>query len=398
MKKLGFVVPWFGFDIPGGAEAELKGIALHLHQAGILLEILTTCVYSFTSDWNVNYYKAGVYMERGIRIRRFRVRKRNTAKFDQVNRKLMDHQIPLTDEEEKIFVKEMINSPDLYRYIREHQEEYGLFVFIPYMFGTTYFGIQACYDKAVMIPCFHNESYVYLRRFRKCFSRAAGMIFHAQPEAELASKVYDLRHVRTVTLGGGVYTEYTYQAERFRCKYKIREPFVLYAGRKDAGKNINLLIDYFREYKYRNANQLKLVLIGGGNVEIPEDIREDVEDPGFVDVQDKFDAYAAASLLCQPSVNESFSLVVMESWICGRPVLVHEKCAVTRHFAVSAGGGLYFDSYPEFEGAVNYMLDHPDIADQMGQNGREYVLDHFSWDILTKKYVDYFQKLINEQV
>ena len=42
---------------------------------------------------------------------------------------------------------------------------------------------------------------------------------------------------------------------------------------------------------------------------------------------------AAASLLCQPSHNESFSLVIMESWLCGRPVLVSSQCAVTKDFA-----------------------------------------------------------------
>ena len=39
MKKIGFVIPWFGFDIPGGAEAELKGLVLHLSEAGVPLEV-----------------------------------------------------------------------------------------------------------------------------------------------------------------------------------------------------------------------------------------------------------------------------------------------------------------------------------------------------------------------
>lgn len=44
MKKLGFVIPWFGEKIPGGAEAELRGLTRHLAESGIELEILTTCV------------------------------------------------------------------------------------------------------------------------------------------------------------------------------------------------------------------------------------------------------------------------------------------------------------------------------------------------------------------
>ena len=397
MKKLGFVIPWFGFDIPGGAEAELKGIVLHLHQAGVRLEILTTCVREFNSDWSRNAHKQGCTIEHGILVRRFKVRRRDTQAFDQVNVRLMKHQMPLARKEEAVFVNEMINSPDLYRYIRMHKEDYSLFVFIPYMFGTTYFGIQECYDQAVMIPCFHKESYVYLKCFRREFSKIAGMIFHAGPEAGLAARIFDLNGVNTKILGGGVDTDFSYKSDRFRSKYQIREPFILYAGRKDAGKNVYLLLDFFREYKYRNANDMKLVLIGGGSLDVPDDIQKDVTDLGYIDAQDKFDAYAAACMLCQPSVNESFSIVMMESWVCERPVLVHEKCEVTRYFVTQSGGGLYFDTYFEFEGCVNYMLEHEDIAVQMGKSGRKYVLEHFAWDVMVEKYIKYFHSLIEKE-
>ena len=67
MKRLGFVTPWYGENIPGGAEMELRGLVKHLHGAGIDVEILTTCVKQFTSDWNVNYYKEGADNVNGIR-------------------------------------------------------------------------------------------------------------------------------------------------------------------------------------------------------------------------------------------------------------------------------------------------------------------------------------------
>ncbi len=393
MKKIGFVIPWFGFDIPGGAEAELKGLVLHLSEAGVPLEVLTTCVHQFQSDWSHNYHRAGTTVEKGITVRRFKARRRDEDGFNRVNRKLMNHELPLTDQEERTFVREMVNSPSLYRYIGEHKDEYSLFVFIPYMFGTTYFGIRQCMEKAVLIPCFHDESYVYMRCFKRTFSKAAGMIFHAQPEADLAARVYRLDHVNARVLGEGVYTEYTYDAARFRRKYGIDQPFILYAGRKDVGKNIYTLINYFHEYKYRNDNQVKLVLIGGGEVKIPKDLEQDVMDLGFVDVQDKFDAYGAALVLCQPSINESFSLVIMESWICGRPVLVHDRCKVTKHFAKASGGGLYFGDYFEFEGAVNYLLEHPLAADAMGRSGQRFVMENFAWDVITDKYISYFEEV-----
>ena len=133
------------------------------------------------------------------------------------------------------------------------------------------------------------------------------------------------------------------------------------------------------------------------SVVLPESIEKDVHDLGFVDLQDKFDAYAAAELLCQPSKNESFSLVIMESWLCERPVLVHADCAVTSHFARQSGAGLYFQNYFEFEGAVNYLLNHKETADEMGRQGRAFVLDHFAWDVIVEKYTAYFERLCRQR-
>lgn len=393
MKKIAFVTPWFGEKIPGGAEMELRGLATHFREYGIPIEILTTCVKDFNSDWNENYYKVGQYDVLGLSVLRFKVRKRDVTAFDAVNYKLMNN-IKITEEEETIYCNEMVNSPDLYQYIREKKDEYHSFVFIPYMFGTTYFGCQICPEKSVIIPCLHDESYAHLNCFKKVFSKVAGMIFHAEPESRLANKIYDLSLVHNKVLGEGVYTDIAADAKRFRSKYEIEEPFILYAGRKDKGKNIDELLKYFSEYQKRNTNELKVILIGGGAIAIPEEISDKVIDLGFVDIQDKYDACAAATVLCQPSKNESFSLVIMESWLCGRPVLVNGECAVTKNFAIETNGGLYYQGYFEFEGAVNYILQHCEAAETMGQNGKEYVLGQFSWDVIVKKYTEFLEKCV----
>ena len=312
--------------------------------------------------------------------------------FDQVNIKLMQNK-PITDEEEQIFIREMINSPDLYKYIAEHQDEYALFVFIPYMFGITYYGCKACMDKAVLIPCFHEEAYIHLKIFKEIFSKVRGMIFNAEPEKRLAESVIGIENVCSIVPGLGMDTDLSFDAQRFREKYQIQGPFILYAGRKDVGKNIYALIRYFREFKMRNEVDLKLVLIGGGKVNIPEDISSDVYDLGFVDMQDKYDAYGAATVLCQPSKHESFSYVIMESWLCERPVMVHEECDVTKDFVVRSNGGLYFKNYFEFEENIKFYLKNPQKASVMGCQGKKFVLENFKWDIVMKKYIDFFNEI-----
>ncbi|MDO5403592.1 MAG: glycosyltransferase family 4 protein [Eubacteriales bacterium] len=392
MKKIGFVIPWYHKEIKGGAEQELRGIIKHFHEKNIPVEIITTCVKEFTADWTENYFKEGVEIIDDIPVRRFKVRKGNMDLFHKINHKLM-HDENITAEEEDIFLKEMVNSPDMYDYLYYHSEEYHRFVFIPYMFGTTYYGMQACPYKSVLIPCLHDENYAYFRKFKEQFKYLGGMIFHAKPEMELANGIYDLTHVKQRVLGEGLETDFEYDAERFKEKYHIKDPYIIYAGRKDSAKNINTLIQYFAEFKKRNEEEfgnLKLILIGGGKIEGSDCVSTDVIDLGFVDIQDKYDACAGAELLCQPSKNESFSIVIMESWLCERPVLVNSACKVTTNFAQESNGGLYFKDYFEFEGALKYVMNNPQKAKQMGLNGRQYVLDNFKWDIIIERFLDFF--------
>ena len=394
MKKIGFVIPWYGEDIPGGAEAELRGIVHHLAEQGVKVEVLTTCVKSFQDDWDTNYYRSGLTIEAGIPVRRFKVRKRNRRLFDEVNLKLMKDS-RIDQDEESIFCQHMINSDALYQYMRKQQDSYSAFAFIPYMFGTTYYGCQIAPQKSVLIPCFHNESYVYMECFQKAFSQVGGMIFNAEPEKQLAKRLFGVDGEKYKTFGIGLSTDWKANPERFRAKYHINEPFILYAGRKEPGKRVDQLISYFLEYKKRNPGDMKLVLIGGGDIEIPDP--EQIIDLGYVDTQDKYDAYGAATLFCNPSQMESFSFVIMESWLAERPVLVNGKCDVTRSFVVDSSGGLYYDNVREFEATINYIVNHQSIAKQMGQNGRRYVLDKFDWKVITPRYIEYFQHIAGEQ-
>lgn len=394
-KPIAFIIPWYGHDIPGGAEAECRSLVEHLDESGIKVEVLTTCVKEFLSDWNHNYHKAGSVKINNITVRRFPVRQRNVEKFDAVNYKLMNN-IDITSEEEQIYFDEMINSPELNEYIKENPNMYYCFVFIPYMFGTTYWGVKQCPGKSILIPCLHDESYAYMSLIREMVKSVTGIIFHANPEYELAKRLYNLSEVRTAVLGEGVDTNYLSltNGQRFRDKYGIKDKFILYAGRKDKGKNVDELIEYFITYKTtRPNNNLKLVLIGGGSIYIPIDHKDYILDLGFIDKQDKYDAYSAATIFCNPSKNESFSIVTMESWLAETPVVVNGYCEVTKSFCKESNGGLYYTNFYEFYSIISLLEQDEELNKRLGVNGRRYVISNFSWDAVIEKYVNFFNKI-----
>lgn len=122
----------------------------------------------------MNYYKLGEYIVKGILTRRFKVRKRNTKVFDAINAKLV-RGLTVTQTEEQQFMQKMVNSPDLYEYMEHHEEEYDLFVFMHYLFGTTYYGAKICPEKTVLIPCAHEEIYIHMSIYKDIFEHSKGV-------------------------------------------------------------------------------------------------------------------------------------------------------------------------------------------------------------------------------
>ena len=398
MTIISFVTPWYGPDAPGGAEAETRRLARHLRNAGLPVEVLTTGTRDLYADWGRNYYPAGVSEVDGVPVRRFQVQKRDRAAFDAVNARLMRN-LPIGSAEEHVYVEEMIRVPALYDFMAREAAR-RLYVFIPYLFATTIFGVQACPDRSVIIPCLHDESYARLGVFREVLPRARALVFHTDAERALADTLFPgtAEQIRVV-LGEGVDTEPAGDAARFRQKYGIAGPFVLNVGRREPGKNTPLLIDYWARFwrERGRARNVRLALLGPGAVTLPPDAAAGFLDLGFVPTQDKLDALAAAAVFCLPSVNESFSIALMESWLQRTPALVHGRCAVTVEHCRKSNGGLYFSDYDEFAATLDYLLDHPDTAVRMGEGGRRYVLANYQWPSIIPRYQELFGRVMAGQ-
>jgi glycosyltransferase involved in cell wall biosynthesis len=212
------------------------------------------------------------------------------------------------------------------------------------------------------------------------------VLFLSPEEMQLAKKIYGVQGNNFELVGDGVKQHGLFYPDRFRAKYEIEGPYILSVGRKDRGKNIHLLVEYFDHYKGAEHDDLKLVFIGGGDDSLlPK--RDYFIDLGFIDEDDKHDAYAGALATCNLSVNESFSLVIMESWQAARPVIVNGACPVTKGHCIRCNGGLYVSDGDEFCETLRFLTGNPGLANKMGANGRRYVLDNFSWDRITQKYV-----------
>lgn len=383
--RVAFVAPFYGARAAGGAESECRHTAIRLAASGVEVEVFTTCVLDLQHDWNVNGYPQGLSVEDGIPVHRFRREVADPMAFSVLNDRLLRGE-QLAPEEERRFMALHVTSPGLLRALADARGRFDRFVFIPYLFGTTYHGMMVCPERSVLIPCLHDEGYARMRTTAETFGRAARIVYHTEAERILALRLFGADAEKGAVLGEGVDTAFESDGERFRQKHGVKGPFVLYAGRKDRTKNVDTLIRYFLASRTRMGNRLQLVLIGPGSMTIPPEAAGSIVDLGFVFEQDKRDAYSAALALCQPSLNESFSIVMMEAWACGTPCLVHGGCAVTKEHVLASGGGLYFDDERDFAGCLEFFYGRPHEVFAMGAAGRRYVNANFGWDRIIPRY------------
>lgn len=377
--RIALVTPWFG-NRNGGAEVFCAGLAQALIAAGRPVEVLTTCCRNPFHDWSENHLPQGEGEVDGVPVRRFPVRPRDTSTYAHLYGMLM-RDGSLTPEQEEELLRNSINSDELCHFIAAHRRDY-LFFFLPYLYGTTYFGIQESLpENAFLIPCLHNEAFAYLGLMQRMFRSVRGCLFLSPPEQDFASALYGLRDVEKCVMGGGIGREAPGRAEDFRSRTGIRNPFLLYVGRKVAGKGADLLLQCYSEYTalFPQEEELHLVLIGSGDLAIPPALEQRVHSLGAETAQEVYDAMAACEIFVQPSFLESFSIVLMEAWLHRRPVLVNGQCEVTTYHALTSNGGLHFSDFAEFAECLRLLRANPVLLPQLGENGRRYVLENYLW-------------------
>src|SRR5205823_10051152 len=145
-------------------------------------------------------------------------------------------------------------------------------------------------------------------------------------------------------------------------------------GRKDAGKNVPLLLRAFARFRsVRPNSSLRLLLAGNGSLDLNGN--HGAHDLGLVSEEKKTELLRDCVALVQPSQNESFSRVMMEAWLHGKPVAAHSKCVATAIPLKSTRGGWLADSEDEWANLF-VQLDRASESQlrQLGENGRRHAV------------------------
>lgn len=391
-----FVLPWYGPDTAGGAETQARGLVGALRDLGVPVRVWASTGRDFFHPSENAHYSPGHGRLDGVPLWRFRptpASPEGLPGFFAARRELLP-ELGLFAAHELRLLSELLGSDELYEAVLAEREQ-TRFVFLPYPYPTTFWGSWLAGDAGYLLACLHDEPYARYSTYRAMFGWTRGMLANSHAEAALAQQLYRLPAERICVAGEGVDLTPRGDGTAFRRRYGLEAtPLLLYAGRRDESKNVPLLLAFVREYWARRGGPLRLALMGQGELDLAQagyadGLSEIVLDLGFVDAQTKHDAYAAADLFVQPSLHESFSIVLMEAWLQGAPALVHAGCAVTAEQAQRSGGGLSFDGFGAFAAALDLLLGRPELRRALGERGRAYVLETCRWDVVARRTADF---------
>jgi glycosyltransferase involved in cell wall biosynthesis len=404
--RLAFVVQRYGLDIAGGAEYHCRLVAEHLSRHAEVA-VLTTCARDYVT-W-ANHYPEGEDTVNGIPVRRFPVdAPRDTERFARLTARLFGEEARVvpgrvdlararvaTERDALMWLDEQgPRSRALLEHLCAREREYDFVLFFSYRYWTTWHGVHAVPGRAVLVPTAEDDGAYHLPIYPPLFRAPRAVVYNSPEERGMISRVSSNDETPGEVVGVGSELPSRLDPAAFRRRSGIEGPFVLYVGRIDLNKGCPQLFEFFLRFRAETGSPLKLVLIGGSQLEIPQD--PGIVPLGFRPDEDKWNALAASELFVMPSRLESLCMAVLEAFWTERPVLVDAKCEVLRGQCKRANAGLYYATYDEFRESLSLLAKDAALRQRMGRNGRAYFERNYAWDVVERKYLDLLGRLQSE--
>ena len=406
MKKIAFVVQRYGVEVNGGAEYYCRLMAERL--AGTYeVDVLTSCALEYIT-W-ANWYPAETVTINGVRVHRFATEHERLVK--QASR--AEHKLKKWSQPKewqglnrlKMWARALVGktirrysrlwaiyqgpyTPDLITYLKRNHQQYDALIFITYLYYPTIDGLNVAPHKSIFIPTAHDEVPIYLPVFRPLFQKPRAILFLTPAERSFVHQLFRNESIQNDVVGVGIEPAQALAEQPVSSILGTDAEYLLYIGRIDTAKGCDTLFEFFTRYKEEHPSTLKLVLVGQAFMPIPE--HPDLLPVGFVDEPVKASLLQHAKALIMPSPYESLSMVTLESFAVGIPVIATAECAVLRDHIVGSQAGLLYQSYEEFATAIDQMLTQD--SSKMAENGRAYVRQYYTWETVLAKFnkaVDY---------
>ena len=386
--KLAIVVQRYGADISGGAELHARYIAERL-SAHVDVRVLTTCARDYLT-WR-NEFPSGTEYVNGVPVERFPVlRTRDLNDFGLRQQRVFGRVHTLNEELDWLESQGPV-SPGLITRLRRSVAEFDFALLFCARYYQTYYGARVAADRAVLVPTAEREPALGVSMFQPIFRGVRGIMYNSAEERAAIQAVSRNDDVPGIVVGVGSFIPADVEPARARQKFGLNNRFIVYVGRIDANKGCAQLFDFFIHYLEGPRRQIDLVLIGKGDLPVPS--HPHIHHLGFVTDEDKFNVMAGAEALVMPSPYESLSMVALEAWALGRPVVANARCDVLLGQCLRSNAGLYFAHSAEFDAVLDRLLEDSSLVARLGEHGRSYFARHYAWPVIERKYLNMLEEL-----
>ncbi|MET0204722.1 MAG: glycosyltransferase, partial [Casimicrobiaceae bacterium] len=268
-------------------------------------------------------------------------------------------------------------------WLRDHVEDYDVVLAHGVPFSTSVLGAACARQQAVpcvVLPHFHlDDKYYHWREFYEAFRSADRVIAAPRPAKTL---FFDRIGARAVTVAGGGVDPAEFEnaascGRAFRALHPSADPFVLVLGRKSGAKNYATIVAAV-EAANRAGTRIDLVMIGPDDDGLPLEGRH-VHYLGSQPRAVVLGALAHCHCLANMSESESFGIVVVEAWMCGRPVVANGRNVAFADLIEHGCNGLLCQTVDEVTDALRRVVDEPHEAARLGAAGRAEALASYTW-------------------
>jgi len=379
--EVAFVVQRYGPDVTGGSETLAREVATRLVPSH-RVSVFTTCARDYVT-WR-NELPEGEDDESGVVVRRFRVEEeRDLAAFNAFSDTLYDRPHSLADEHEWLR-RQGPFAPALVEALAREAGRFAAVVFFTYLYYPTYWGLKAVPGRRVLVPTTHDEPPLRFDLYREVFGLPEAFAFLTPAEERLVRARFPIGDRPARVAGMGVDIRGGPEVAGFREKHGLARPYVIYAGRIDAGKGCAEMLRHFDRFRARHMDAAEMVLIG--RMALPELDQPGVRYLGYLSEGEKLSALAGAEVVVCPSPYESLSIVLLEGMALGTPGLVNARSEVLKDHCLVSNAGLFYDDGDEFEAALDLLLSDAGLRAAMGENGRAYVREQYRWDVVVQRW------------
>lgn len=345
--RVAFVVQRFGEFIVGGAEAHARQVALALAPR-VNVEVFTTCATDHLS-WK-NELPPGTSRDGPLTVHRFPAsRFRNIRAFNRTSKEVFGTAQDLVAET-RWLADQGPTAPALLDALVAARERFDAVAFFTYLYQPTVYGVPLLADRALVVPTAHDEPPLAFHLYADVFERPRALLCNT-PEEEALIRARFPNAAPSSVVGVGV-TPLPARPERFRDAFDLAGPYLLYVGRMEAGKGVAELLEFHQAMVRAFHDAPTLVLAGAGELK-PKGAR--VLAVGRVDEQTKWDALSGALAVVVPSRYESLSLLALEAFAVGTPIIGHTAGAVVRGQLERSQGGAGYDDEASFLEAVRVV-------------------------------------------